>query len=447
MKAWLKDASFRSLVRNTSYQAWSKGIAAVCSVAALAYAGRGLGAAGLGVLILIQSYVQSVSGIAKFQSWQLVVRFGSGALVQDDPLPLQQAIGFALGLDLLSATIGSIAAIFLLPMLAPWLHITAALIPYARLYCLLLPTMSAATPIGVLRALDRFDLIGWQGTITPVLRAILSLMAWAFAAPFLIYLGIWFATALCGDVYWWLMAWRELRRRGLLRGIRPVLRPQRLKGAWKFAINVNLVTSLNATAGPVANLLVGGILGAVAAGIYRVARTIAQSVESPADFLEKAFYPEVLRVDCTTDRAWRLMLRSSAVAALMAGAMCAIILIVGRHAIPLIFGGQFRSAYPLAAIMLIGTLLAAISFPTVPMLFALDRTNSTVTAKMIGTAVFLFSLYPMCRWIGLAGAGTAFVLGEVASLLINLEALRQEYQRIVHSSDERLRPCGERGNG
>jgi hypothetical protein len=31
------------------------------------------------------------------------------------------------------------------------------------LYCTVLPTMGSATPDGVLRTLDRFDLISWSG--------------------------------------------------------------------------------------------------------------------------------------------------------------------------------------------------------------------------------------------------------------------------------------------
>ena len=431
MKAWLKDSSFRSLLKNTSYQALSKAVAAVCSVAGLAFAGRGLGPAAFGVLVLIQSYVQSASGIAKFQSWQLVIRFGSNALIDNDPGPLKEATGFAIGLDLISAIVGSIAAIVLLPVIGPLLHIPSAMIPYAMAYCLLLPTMAAATPTGVLRALDRFDLIGWQSTVTPIVRGLMAFAAWMAGAPLLVWLAIWFASSICGEIYAWFMAWRELKRRGLIKGIRPRLRPRGLPGAWKFAINVNLSTSLNATAGPAANLIVGAILGPAAAGMFRIARSVAQSIESPADFLEKAFYPEVLRQDLNTKRPWNLMLRSSAVAALIGITMGAAILLGGRYLIPAIFGAQYAAAYPVAAIIVFATLLAAITFPVVPMLYAMDRTRITLIAKFLGTSVFLLGLFPLCRLAGIAGAGMAFVLGDLAALSIDLGTLWREYGRRV----------------
>jgi hypothetical protein len=73
----------------------------------------------------------------------------------------------------------------------------------AMIYCAVIPTMGAATPSGTLRALDRFDLLGWQGCSYPIARAALAAVAFAAGAPFEAYLAIWFvttsaATSTCG---------------------------------------------------------------------------------------------------------------------------------------------------------------------------------------------------------------------------------------------------------
>src|SRR5205085_9669552 len=131
----------------------------------------------------------------------------------------------------------------------------------AMLYCTLLPTMGAATPSGVLRALDRFDQISWQSTATPITRVILVAVAYLAGAPFGAYVAAWYVADLGGDLYRWFLAWRELRRRGLMEGIRPTLRPESLPGAWRFAIHVNLNASVQAAWGPIARVVVGGLLG------------------------------------------------------------------------------------------------------------------------------------------------------------------------------------------
>ena len=63
MKHWFKDQQLRSLLKNTSYLGMSRAVAAVCGIATIALAGRGLGLLLLGTLILITSYTKAASGI------------------------------------------------------------------------------------------------------------------------------------------------------------------------------------------------------------------------------------------------------------------------------------------------------------------------------------------------------------------------------------------------
>ena len=95
MKHWFKDQHFRSLLKNSSYLASSRVVAAICSLATVAFAGRGLGIILFGTLILITSYVKAASGISKFQSWQLVVRYGGQGLAAGDPEAFKTSTGFA----------------------------------------------------------------------------------------------------------------------------------------------------------------------------------------------------------------------------------------------------------------------------------------------------------------------------------------------------------------
>src|SRR3982751_6948821 len=123
MKHWFKDQHFRSLLKNTSYLAISRAVAAVCSLATLALAGRGLGVILFGTLILITSYAKAASGIAKFQSWQLVVRYGGHGIAHDDPEDFKTVTGFAFALDVVSGIGGKILAVIILPFLPSWVGV------------------------------------------------------------------------------------------------------------------------------------------------------------------------------------------------------------------------------------------------------------------------------------------------------------------------------------
>ena len=330
MRHWFKDRHFRSLLKNSGYLAVSRVVAAVASVATIALAAHALGVLLFGALILITSYAKAVSGIAKFQSWQLVVRYGGRAHprrsrgFQDlDRLRLRArrrqrsrrdagrgrdpAVSRRLGRDPAATSCG-------------WpCSIARFCRPWAR-----------RRPTGVLRALDRFDLISWQSTATPISRLVLVTIAYFAHASFAAFVAAWYVTDLAGDLYGWFLGWRELKRRELLQGIRPTLRPETLPGAWRFAIHVNLNASVQAVWGPIARLVVGGLLGAAGAALFRVASNLADSAGKPADLLAKAFYPEVARMDLSTKKPWKLMLRGTVFASGLAIIAILVLLLRGK---------------------------------------------------------------------------------------------------------------------
>ena len=429
MRHWFKDRHFRSLLRNSGYLAASRVVAAIASVATMALAAHALGVLLLGALILITSYAKAVSGIAKFQSWQLVVRYG-GRVIHGEVEDFKTSTGFAFGLDAVSGVGGMLVAVAILPFLATWVGIQPDQLWLAMLYCTLLPTMGAATPTGVLRALDRFDLISWQSTATPISRLVLVTIAYFAHASFAAFVAAWYVTDLAGDLYGWFLGWRELKRRDLLQGIRPTLRPETLPGAWRFAIHVNLNASVQAVWGPIARLVVGGLLGAAGAALFRVASNLADSAGKPADLLAKAFYPEVARMDLSTKKPWKLMLRGTAFASGLAIVAIVVLLLAGKPIVSFLFGREFLGAYDALLILMVVPFISVFSFPLPPMLYALDRPDGPVTARLIGSAVFFLSIAPLCLGWGVVGAAIALVLGNIATVALMIIQLHREYRRV-----------------
>lgn len=430
MKHWFKDRHFRSILKNSGYLAASRVVAAVASIATLAFAGRGLGLLMFGTLVLITSYTKAASGISKFQSWQLIVRYGGRVLHANEHEEFKASTGFAFALDVVSGVAGMLVAVAVLPFIAGWVGIRHDLLWLAMLYCTLLPTMAAATPNGILRALDRFDLLSWQGTTYPIARAILAGIAYVTGSPFEAYVAIWYVTDLGGDLYLWFLAWRELKRHGLLGGIRPTLRPTSLPGAWRFAIQVNLTTSVAAAWGPIARLVVGGLLGPVGAALFRVASSLADSAQKPADLLARAFYPEIVRMDLRTKQPWKLLLRTSALATGIALTGVLIILAGGRPLISLLFGHQFLGAYEALLVLMVVPVLGVLSFPMAPMLYALDRADAPLKARIVGTLAYFGVVVPLSWKFGLVGVAEAYSLGSAATVLVMMLQLRGEHRRV-----------------
>ena len=429
MKHWFKDQHFRSLLRNSSYLAISRVVALIASVVTMSLAAHALGLLLLGALILIDSYARALSGIAKFQSWQLIVRY-AGRVLHGEHEDFQTSTGFAFTLDAISGVGGMLIAIVLLPFVGPWVGIPPGQLWLAMIYCTLLPTMAAATPTGVLRALDRFDQISWADTVTPITRLAVVLIAYLHGAGFVAYVAAWYATTLVGDLYDWFLAWRELRRRNLLQGIRPTLKPDTLPGAWRFAIQVNLTASVQSAWGPIARLAVGGLLGTAGAALFRIASVLSDTASKPADLLAKAFYPEVVRMDLSSKKPWKLMLRGTALATGLALIAILILVLGGKPILLFLFGRAFLPSYDAMVILMVVPFLTVFSFPLPPMLYALDRPDSPLKARLVGAILFFAFVAPLCWKFGVDGAAIAFVIGNIGTVGTMMWQLRREHRRV-----------------
>lgn len=429
MNSWFNDSAMRSIVRNTSFLGLSKGTAAIATLAVLALAARDLGPTGVGLLLLIHSYAMAASSLTHFQSWQVIVRFGSRPLVEGNSEPFRQAVSFALGLDILTGLGGMLLAMALLPLLAGWFGIPTELRNAAMLYCLLIPTMASGAAIGVLRALDRFDLISFQSPIDAFTRLALVAAAFVLDLPLVAYLAIWAFTDFLGDLYLWCVAIRELRRRELLHGIRPTLRSHTLDGGWRFALTVNLTASVNSSWGSVGRLLIGGLLSPAATGLYRVATSLIDAVQGPIDLMGKAVHPELMRLDPLTSRPWQLMLRVMVLATGVALLAWMLIELFGEEMLTLLFGAEYRPAAPLLSVLLALPVIATISFPLPAMFYSLARPGGPLIANMMGAALFIGSLPFLTASMGLLGAGVAVVIGRLASLAVMAVLLAHLYRR------------------
>ena len=429
MKHWFEDRQFRSLLRNSSYLAVSKVVAAIAGIATLAMAGRSLGVATFGVLVLIASYAQAAGGLAKFNSWQVVVRYGSPAIARGDLATFKRATGFGFGLDLASGLFAMVAAMLILPLLAGWFGIPDRYLGYALLYCVLLP-LTGSAPSGVLRVFDRFDLLSWQGTIQPNLRAVLATLAWWQGWDLPAFLMIWFVTEVIGTLSLWGMAWHELRRQGALKGIRPTLSARGLDKGWQFATSVNVNASLNVTWAPLTRLLIGAVLSPAAAGLYRVASVISDAAQRPTVFLNKAFYPEVMKLDPASKAPWRLMGRVTAISAMVGVTLIAFAAIFGEWVLEFAFGAPFVPAYGVLMVLLGVPLITMISFPLPAMLDSIGRTIVPTAANFAGAAAYIALLFPLVDRFGLIGAALAFLIGRAVIAVVMATVLAREHKRL-----------------
>lgn len=422
MKKWFSDGAFRTIIRNSAYLGSGNVVSALLGLLALSCAGRGMSPEMFGVLIVIQSYTKAVSDFAKFQTWQFIVQFGMPALVSKNIQRFRDVIAFSFGLDIVSGALAMLAGMILLPWLSDVIGLDAANFKLALLYCTLIPFMASSTPTGILRTLDRFDLIAVQQAIKPLMIAIGSLISYFFQLGFSGFIVTWFVSNLFASLLFWWFSARELRRKNFQKALRPgFFEPaRRLTGAWNFVWTTNLSHSIWSARNSCSTVLVGIILGPVAAGLFKIAMTVFDAAGTPASLLSKSFYPEIMRLDPASKRPWVLGLRSALLAGAIGAMMALLVVAVGKLLISFVFGLKYLEAYDLIQVMLGAVVISMMGFPQESLLLMAGKQRTYLVMQTCASASYIVLLIVLPHFFGVIGAAFAYFGGQCFDVLFCL---------------------------
>lgn len=421
MKHWFSDGVFRTILRNAAYLASSNALSALLGLVALSCAGKGMSTQMFGVLVVIQAYAKGISDFIKFQTWQLVVKYGSPAVANKNIQQFRDVISFSFGLDIASGAIAVLAGMSLLPLLAYSLGLDKQSFWLAILYCTLIPSLAASTPTGILRAVDRFDLIAIQQAVRPLLRAAGSVISYLGDLGFAGFIITWYASNLIGGVLYWWFAARELRRRNIHHALRPRLfaPASRLAGAWNFVWTTNFAHSIWSARNSCSTVLVGMVLGPAAAGLFKIATTFFDATGSPAKLMEKSFYPEVMRLDPRSSQPWLLGLKSACLAGGLGVLVALLVMGVGKPVISSVFGEQYLQAYHLIEIMLGAIVVSMLGFPQESLLFMAGKQRAFLVAQTLSSASYIVLLIVFSHFFGVSGAAYAYLAAQCLDVLLS----------------------------
>lgn len=421
MKHWFSDGVFRTILRNAAYLASSNALSALLGLVALSCAGKGMSTQMFGVLVVIQAYAKGISDVIKFQTWQLVVKYGATAVDNKNIRQFRDVISFSFALDIASGAIAVVAGMLLLPLLAHSLGLDRQSLWLAILYCTLIPSLAASTPTGILRAVNRFDLIAIQQAVRPLLRAAGSVISYLGDLGFTGFIITWYASNLIGGVLYWWFAARELRRRNIHHALRPRLfaPASRLAGAWNFVWTTNFAHSIWSARNSCSTVLVGIVLGPAAAGLFKIATTFFDATGSPAKLMEKSFYPEVMRLDPRSSQPWLLGLKSACLAGGIGVLVALLVMVVGKPVISSVFGEQYLQAYHLIEIMLGAIVVSMLGFPQESLLFMAGKQRVFLVAQTLSSASYIALLIVLSHFFGVSGAAYAYLAGQCLDVLLS----------------------------
>lgn len=393
----------------------------VFNLAAMTIIVRSAGLETFGMLVVIHAVMSTVEDVVKFQSWQSVLRYGAPALEEGRTLDFRRLIKLTVLLDLGSSIVGIIGAVIAIPLIASRFDWTPELVPLIQLYTLSILFMVTATPTGLLRLFDRFDLLSVENAIGSLVRVVGAIGFYFFGGGLEILLLIWFASTVASGLWLIINSIRVLSARGMLDGPRLGYRGLATghEGIASFVWKTQANTTLSASTRNMPVLVVGLLLSSVDAGLYNIGRQVTTLLTRFAKLMKPAIYPEFARLSAQDDMLAirQLMLRSIA---LMSGAGAVIMLpliLFGRPLLGLIFGHEVEAAYGLVVVLALAAAVRLLAFPLEPALISTGRAGVALLVRTVTVLIFLVLLFTLIPTIGLIGAGVAGLAAALCSVV------------------------------
>ncbi|TNE54891.1 MAG: lipopolysaccharide biosynthesis protein [Sphingomonadales bacterium] len=408
----------KRLWQNIGWLMGGRGFNAVMSLVYLALATRTLGLEGFGYFALIVALGQTVTGLANFQTWQFVVRWGANG---DGPA---DATGFAIALDMVSVVVGSIAAAILVWTAQLWLPLPSDLLWLTFGYCVISLLSIRTTPTGLLRLRFKFGKATAAEAVQPAIRAAGAILAVLFMPTVTGFILAWAASEVAVALALWIIAAREEPidlTRISLRNI-----PRDHPDAWRFVLSTNLSGSLSIAGKQVIILMVGAIGGEALAGGFRVASQLGQALVTLAQTLSKAIYPELVHAK---DQAL-VMARRMANIALIGGVMAVLVaLFIGRWGLAAIAGNEFTGFYWAMVILAIAGAVELVGASLESLLVSAGKAHTAFIVRAVPTILALILLDAAIDWNGAKGAAFA-VLGSSSLAVIGFYVAILNMQQI-----------------
>ena len=414
LQHWFTTGPLRLIFKNAGILLSGKSVAGLCNLGSLALAARALGPDVFGTLILIHTVVRLIMGIFKFQSWQAVIRYGAVSLHAKQHQNFHSLITFTILLDAASAVLGATVAILAAPLIAPYLGWSDDVTSMAMLYGIVILFSATATPIGILRLFNRFDLLSIHATISPGIRLIGASILYFYSIGLWGFLSVWFIAGIAGGITLVVMGWWELRKQKLIppRSIsfRHLTQPH--PGLWRFVFATNIQSSLELTTGHLTTLMVGWILGPTAAGLFKIAKELSTVLSRAGGLLAESMYPELAKLSTQEQNKTfrRVILRSGLVAGSGATMIFFGMVVLGEPLLRLTVGAEFVGAYPLLLLLVFAETIGAFGFGLNSAMYAIGRPGIPLRVNITATALYLPLLFVLLTQMNMVGAGIAFTI-------------------------------------
>jgi O-antigen/teichoic acid export membrane protein len=425
---------YRRIVRNSAFLAGGTAASSLFMMLSVALAARSLPPREFGVLVLLQSSVLMLTGLASLSTQQPVIKLGSDAQAEGNKERLGLIVSMGLLVDIAASVLAFVVAALLIELSRRTIGLADQDVGSAWILAVSLLFTGYPTSNGIFRLYDRFGSLSLIQTLSAVGLFIAYGILFLEGAELQAFVWVW-AIYLALSTLW--QVWASLRvvRRDQV----PIRLSPRLFASpdGKTLLHYCWTTWGTSTTEAIRtngdSLLVGAIISVPAAGVYNVARQLAGVLRKFNIVFRSTVFPEIARLASRNDidgaRNLNRRLMWYGIGAAAAGVVTAAIF--GRFVIQFLFGARFAPAY-VPLIVLTASAIAQLISMTPSMCVQIYRGPGVLLALHVAaTVVFICAAIGLTFALSITGMAIAQLMFSVLLTLACYLALQTVMTRQV----------------
>lgn len=436
VKLVTSDQFLPNVLRNVGHLVSGNAAALLLGVVTMGILARALGPAGLGVIVLVESYGKLINQLVKLESWQSLIRYGAIALEAGDKPRFLRLVKFGTFLDVGLSIFAAVICLVFADLAGSIFDWNAQAVDMARFYSIALVFGVGSTPLGILRLFDRFAYIAWLDPVAAVVRLGLIAAAAATGAPLWAYIAILVFVLVVQRLALAAVAYLTLRKAGFTGFLKQPLRGVGAEnpGIWGMIWSSNATILLRKSTQEIDVLAVGAFLGPAAAGVYQIARRLGYALTKAGGTLQQVSFPHLARLWAQGDLTRFKKLVRQIEGMTVAGALaCSIFLVLfAEQIVVLVAGPEFIGASLPLVVHSIATLLLLCGSALRPALANMGLQTRVLGATVVSAAAFYATAAIAIPMTGIVGASVAHLVANVimlpALVFLYSRGLKQERQ-------------------
>lgn len=434
------NKSQKKLFKNASWLFGGKSASGIFTAIQTVIVARMLGVTDYGLLTLVIAYISVLNMFFDLKVWETATKYIGTYLERGETDKTLSMIKLSYFLDIGSGIIAFFIAILSAKLISTYIiHTPEAYVLIWIFSVSLFIDTANSTSDAILRVFDRFKSIALINSFQKLFRllVVVGLLFAGFGIK-----GVLSGFILASFVGFAIRMWFVLKTlyendlKGWLSADLGIIRSEWKGIAW-FLGNTSFIATLKTgNERYLGVMILGYFAGKDAVAYYKIASTVASTMNKFVDPLYEAIYPELVKF--TSSNAIKdfkkMILKTTKSLFLIIAPITIIIIIFAEPIIRIIFGNEYLPATNALRILAIAVLIVRFTFWINPALLAMARPGLRTVLEVIATSTYLilmFALVPPYSYIGAAFAFLGYaVLRSGLAFKFFRDALRYESRKL-----------------